>query len=236
MDFFLNVGVYALIVVLTAVGAGLIAFRLLTGGGFTARGGSLKQSHGRASTSDDAAEGDDWAERPAAATQPRAQASGHEVVPAVSPVPASSPASGPAASGRALGVATAAEPGTAAALQSFQTAIAQENASSGKSGVAGANDSAGKTGAVPANVRVAPATQVEPPATDSAPSVIAPPDELNGDDSDNDSILSMFQGGDEEESTVGDLAERLEDVDTSFLLSTAMEIVVTSRGKGGSDA
>jgi len=246
MEFFLDVGIYALIVALTAAGAGFVAFRLLTGGGLTARRGKHGRTYRGVSESDDGADVDEWAAASVRATQSpaptaNAQSAGKDAPVAVAPPPSPPHASDPVASGRKHETLTTPESGTSEALQSLETAMSQDADPSHEQG-GGVVD---QTGAKEPPVATDAGTEnSEAPATPKAvqeagevvQSVLAPPDEVDHEGSDDDSFLSMFKGGDDEESTVGDLADRLEDVDASSLLSAAMETVATMKGKGGGDA
>ncbi len=226
MEFFLDVGIYALIVILAAAGAGFVVLRLLAGGG-AARTGASSRSHGAASSGGDSSGGDDW-DSPVRATQSPPPSSGKKaavVTPASVSAGSQSPESGPTASGE-----NNADSATVAALQSFETALSQEDESGGGSRGEGA------VGATPAKSDVPPAKQGESHEAQAIQSVLAPPDETNEENPEDDGILAMFEANDAEESTVGDLANRLEDVDASFLLTTAMEIAASKKGKGGGHA
>ncbi len=225
MDFFLDVGIYVLIVVLAAAGAGFIMFRLLTAGGGTARGAASRRSRAESSERDEDAGGDDWV-APTRAAQPDTSSTGKR--PAPSRATVVSAGSGGAPSARAAQAATKGDSDTVAALESLEMALSKEAQPDGvKTAGAGQDE----------NV-VPPTTPLEPAVSETVQSVIAPPDEVAEGAPEDDSILSMFQGDDADESTVGDLANRLEDVEASFLLATAIEIVSTraKAGRGGSNA
>jgi hypothetical protein len=246
MDFFFDVGIYALIVALTAAGAGFVAFRLFTGGGLAARSGMRRRVYRGTSTSDDGEDGEEWAAapvRPAQSPAPKAKAQSAVKDAAVAADPPASPsqAASPAASGAKQEGLIVPESDTSEALQSFQTALSQEVNPRHQEG----GDTAGHTREQALPIASGPGTEnsegpavpkSEPEAEEAIQTVVAPPDEVDHEGSDDDSFLEMFKGGDDEESTVEGLASRLEDVDASSLLSAAMETVAALKGKGGGDA
>ena len=63
---------------------------------------------------------------------------------------------------------------------------------------------------------------------------VAPPEEAE--ESEDDSFLAMFQGGDDEDSSTGDLANMVEECDPSELLNDARELTTTLKAWGGNHA
>lgn len=223
MNFLLEVGVYILMVVFAAAGAGFVVFRLLTSGKGPRRAPKNKQgkSQGRSAGYDEDDEIEDEDTPPVAA--PRVKPSKQQA-PDVQETPAASPPS------PATAVPSAAAKATAAATDSESVDSISENVevqSDSNSESTEAEQQETESKATDEDNVVAPGTVQE---------VLAPPDERNDDDSENDAFLAMFQGGDEEENTSGAIANKVEEFALSDLLSDALQLTTTMKTRGGNDA
>jgi hypothetical protein len=206
MEFFVETGVYLLIVALAAGAAGFVALKVL------GIGRMLKRSPARATRkewlgTEQENEADEW-DVPAfakGAMAPQSGAAATPAEPAKAPLPAAQPpAPEPEAAKQAMPQEPVVEPVVTPTLP--DAAVESQ----------------------PADVN-ADAPADEGPAK----TVAAPPDETPPGE---DSFLAMFAGGEDDDSSVGELAEKLDDIDMMQLLLQAREVASSMESRGGTDA
>jgi hypothetical protein len=234
MEFFVETGVYLLIVALAAGAAGFVALKVL------GIGRMLKRSPARATRkewlgTEQENEADEW-DVPAfakGAMAPQSGAAATPAEPAKAPLPAAQPpAPEPEAAKQAMPQEPVVEPVVTPTPPEAEVAatLPADTAENPNPGPA-AEESAAPDAAVesqPADVN-ADAPADEGPAK----TVAAPPDETPPGE---DSFLAMFAGGEDDDSSVGELAEKLDDIDMMQLLLQAREVASSMESRGGTDA
>lgn len=239
MDFFLETGVYVLIVALAAAVAGFVAFRLFMSLRGVFKLGKLRRSAARSSKKM-VDPGTDGSDQPA----PKAGVSVNTAATSIAP-------SGTQTAGVMAAGPDGAEANSVAQPEALMPTHTPEGVA--RDGELGAHDSRAKNhGDAPTREEAVTSQSVEDSAADDEqhpdeesseqePSseedeplktVVALPEERDGEDA----FMAMFGNDDNEESSVGDLASAVEETDLSALLDDAKSLVVVLRREGGSDA
>jgi len=233
MDFFLEVGVYVLMVALAAGGAAFVVFRLLTSSRDRRRPAFAASGRKDAHMDED---GDGFEEQNAPAPAPRKVqpprqepvVKEQQQVAAIAETPVADSA-----------VTESVQPSSASgANQSDGGPDAREGAASGEP----ANESPGPASSeLPVDVATEDSStefgdlsedsNVEPGTIQK---VVAPPQERDEDG--DDSFMAMFQGNDDDDNSMESLAGAVEDVTAADLLSEALELTATMKTWGGEDA
>lgn len=249
MEFFFETGVFLLIVALAAAVAGFVALRVLGLGRLFRRSTSRPRSGGqRQSSGDDGLDGWDAPFTAPDATHTTAAAPGNAVTPVTSKVPTrevSEPAAhdAPVTSAAPVALST---PATESQVERAAPPSAADSPGAAPSDgaveppatLASEEGNGEEQQDVPvAEQGVHEAGEAQDEALSEGPekTVSAPPDE-SSDAAVAHGVLAMFTGGEDDDSTVGELADKLEDVDMGELLAHVKDIAAELCSKGGHDA